>query len=94
MKYLIISAKDLQNGDVLFTASPQDQNVGFCGRVLGLNVPARGSDMLEFRVSPIVSAGERHTVLAFRQEQLVGVAREDAYVDVDVSAILADLEGR
>lgn len=90
MKFLILPAKDLQSGDVLFTTSSQDQNVKFCGRVLGLNATTSASDLLEFRVLPLVSAEGKHSVLLFRHEQLVGVAREDAYVDVDVAAILAD----
>lgn len=93
MKYMIVPAKDLQSGDVLFKASPGDPNVEFCGRVLGMNVPERGSSTVEFRVAPIVgSDSEGHTVLEFDHGQLVGVAREDAYVDVDVAGLLASLE--
>jgi hypothetical protein len=91
MKYLIIPAKELQAGDVLFTGS-QGQVVNFCGRVVGMNAPTRGAPTLEFRVTPLIDAETKQTILQFGIGQLVGVAREDAYIDVDVASILADID--
>lgn len=92
MKFMIVSAKELQNGDVLFTTSEQTPDVKFCGRVIGMNPPVRGAETLEYRVEPMVGEEEGHTVLEFRATQRVGVAREDDYVDVDVAALLANLD--
>jgi hypothetical protein len=91
MKYLIIPAKELQAGDVLFTSS-QEHVVNFCGRVVGMNAPVRGARTLEFRVESLVDTEAKQTVLEFSLGHLVGVARDDAYVDVDVASILADMD--
>lgn len=91
MKFLIIPAKDLQAGDVLFTAS-REQAVDFCARVIGMNSSKHGDTSLEFRVKPLGAGEHPHATLRFPLDQCVGVAREDAYVDVDVAAILADID--
>lgn len=97
MKYLIIPCKDVQAGDVIFTNNGDGKGIQFCGRVIGQTVPRPHPEITEWRVEVVVADEHdetgAHTTIGFRDGTLVGVAREDAYVDVDVAAILSDIEG-
>ena len=94
MKYLIIPAKEVQAGDVIFTNKGDD--IRFCGRVIGLTVPRPRPEITQFRVEVVVGDEKgpegTHTVLDFRHGTQVGVVREDEYVDVDIGAILGEIE--
>ena len=96
MKYLIIPAKDVQTGDVIFTNNGEGKGIQFCGRVIGLTSPPPHPLITEFRVEVVVAdehdAQGTHTTIGFRHGTLIGVSREDEYVDVDVAAILNDLD--
>lgn len=98
MKYLIIPCKDVQVGDVIFTNNGDAKGIQFCGRVIGQTVPRPHPLITEWRVEVVVGDESdevgTHTTIGFRDATLVGVAREDAYVDVDVAAILSDIEGK
>jgi len=95
MKYHIIPAKEVQSGDVIFTNNGEG-GVQFCGRVLGETVPRPHPDITEWRLEVVVGTEETpagtHTSIGFRHDTMVGVAREDEYVDTDVAAILADMD--
>jgi len=92
VKYMIIPAKDVQAGDVIFTNNGNEPGIQVCGRVVGINVPNPHPDITEFRVLVIdrVDGSEGSTVLGFRHGTRLGVARQDEFVDVDIAAILAE----
>jgi len=97
VKYLILPAKDVQTGDVIFTNNGDVKGIQFCGRVIGLTNPRPHPLITEFRVEVVVGLEEndetgKHTTIGFRDGTLVGVARDDEYVDVDVAAILNDMD--
>lgn len=96
MKYYVIPAKNVQSGDVIFTNNGDGKGIQFCGRVIGQTLPSSHPMIMEWRVEIInaVDPSEEgtHTTIGFRHDTMVGVAREDQYVDTDVAAILADLE--
>jgi len=96
VRYLIIPAKDVQTGDVIFTNNGDGDGIQFCGRVIGQTVPRPHPQITEWRVEVVVSDENdeqgAHTTIGFRDGTLVGVARDDAYVDVDVAAILSNLD--
>lgn len=94
MKYLILPAKKLQCGDVVFASD--DEGKPLLGRVLGQNFPHPDPRFSEYRLEIVVGAEETEagarTTIRFPNEVPLGVAREDDFVDVDVSALLADLD--
>jgi len=94
MKYLILSAKSLQCGDVVF--ANREEGVEFCGRVLGENLPHPTPDESEYRMQVVVGSKEypegTHTTISFEHDAKLGVAREDEYVTVDVAALLDELD--
>jgi len=96
VKYLIIPAKDVQAGDVIFTNDGDSEGIHFCGRVIRQTVPRRDPEITEWRVEVVVGDSEDaegvHTTLGFRDGTLVGVVREDTFVDVDIAAILSDMD--
>ena len=96
MKYYIIPAKDVQAGDVIFTNNGDGKGIQFCGRVIGQTVPSPHPMITEWRVEVMVGDDSEeagtHTTIGFRHTTLVGVAREDAYVETDIAALLADLD--
>ena len=97
MKYLILPAQDVQTGDVIFTNNGNDKGIQFCGRVIGLTTPRPHPLITEFRVEVVVGFEEddetgSYTTIGFRDKTLVGIARDDEYVDVDVAAILNDMD--
>jgi len=107
MKYMILPAKKLQCGDVVFTNNngevPQEDSgekkgTPFCARVIGQNFPHPNPAVSEYRVEVIVGDEEHeegsHTVIGFRHETALGVAREDDYASVDVAALLDELDGK
>lgn len=95
MRYLIIPCKDVQAGDVIFTNNGDGVGIQFCGRVIGQTVPRPHPEIIEWRVEVVVGDETdetgAHTTIGFRDATLVGVARDDAFVDVDVAAILAGI---
>jgi hypothetical protein len=97
MKYLIIPAQEVQSGDVIFTNNGDGKGIQFCGRVIGLTSPRPHPLITEFRVEVMVGFEEddetgAHTTIGFRDATLLGVARDDEYVDVDVAAILNKMD--
>lgn len=88
MKYLILNAKDLQCGDVIFSTDKK-----LCARVLGESYakPTRG--VTEYRLDIIVGDEQGHTTIRFDHGETFGVAREDDFVTVDVAALLTELDG-
>ena len=96
MKYLILPAKKLQCGDVVFTNNGDGKGIQFCARVLGQNYPNPHPDISEYRVEVVVGTKEdkegTHTTLGFRHNTPLGVAREDEYAGVDVAALLNELD--
>lgn len=96
MQYKILPAKDVQTGDVIFTNNGDGKGIQFCGRVIGETRPRPHPDITEWRVEVMVGDEETpagtFTAIGFRHNTMVGVARDDKYVDVDVAAILADLD--
>ena len=97
MKYSIISAKDLQCGDVIFTGLGEAPGVELCARAIGTNPGATETDAeyVEWRVQVMShSNGQRDQttiILKFHDQTKVGIAREDQFVETDVRALLADL---
>jgi hypothetical protein len=91
LKYMVLPARDVQAGDVIFTNNGVTQGVQLCGRVLGLNLPAQDPSKTELRLLVMGPDGEKSTVVGLGHQTTVGVARDDEFVDVDVAAILADL---
>jgi hypothetical protein len=89
VKYLIIPAKELQCGDVIFTSAKSGP---LCGRVLGQNLPNPEKGVAEYRVQVIGGEADGHTTIRFSTSYKVGVAREDDYTEVDVAAILSELD--
>jgi hypothetical protein len=82
---------------VIFTNNGDGKGIQFCGRVIGLTIPRPHPLITEFRVEVVVGLEEddetgARTTIGFRDETLVGVARDDAYVDVDVAAILNKMD--
>ena len=98
MKYLILPAKKLQCGDVVFTNNGEGTGIQICARVLGQNYPHPHPDISEYRVQVVVGDEERpegsHTTIGFRHEMPLGVAREDEFASVDVAALLNELDGK
>lgn len=96
MKYYIIPCKDVQSGDVIFTNNGGDKGVQFCGRVLGETIPRPHPEITEWRIEVVVgdttTETGTHTTIGFRHNTLVGVAREDRYVNTDMAAIFAELD--
>lgn len=96
MKFMILPAKSLQCGDVVFADS--DEGIRFCGRVLGQNYPHPAPDESEYRMQVVVGDKKHpegtHTTISFRHDAKLGVAREDEHVTVDVAALLDEIEGR
>lgn len=96
MQYKIIPANEVQTGDVIFTNIGEGADVQFCGRIIGETLPRPKSGLTEWRVEVVVGTEETptgsFTSISFQHNTLVGIAREDKYVDVDVASILADLD--
>jgi len=96
VKYYIIPCNEIQCGDVIFTNNGDGKGIQFCGRVLGETIPRPHPEITEWRVEVVVTDGEdekgTHTTIGFRHNTLVGVVREDKYVETDVASILADLD--
>lgn len=95
MKYLILAAKDVQAGDVIFTNNGEEKGIQFCGRVTGFKTPPPHPEITELKVEVVVGSPDEIgelTTIGFRHKTLVGVAREDEFVDVDVAAILKSVE--
>jgi hypothetical protein len=96
MKYMILPAKKLQCGDVVFA----DSNAGivFCGRVLGQNVREDKPDRSEYRVEVVVGNKKfpegTHTTISFKHDTKLGVSREDEHASVDVAALLDELDDK
>ena len=97
MKYYIIPAKDVQCGDVIFTSQTDEEGNGvpFCGRVIGETIPRPHPNLTQWRMEVVVGTEETpqgtFTAISFQHNTLVGVVREDEYVDTDVAAMLAGL---
>lgn len=94
MKHMILPAKKLQCGDVVFANT--DAGIVFCGRVLGQNVREDKPDRSEYRVEVVVGSKKfpegTHTTVSFEHDAKLGVSREDEYVTVDVAALLDELD--
>lgn len=88
MKHMILDAKSLQCGDVIFTSNGE---APICARVLGQNLPSPKKGIAEYRVE-LLDGGEGMTTLSFSHDSPVGVTREDEHVEVDVESLFADLE--
>ena len=96
MKYYIIPCTEVQSGDVIFTNNGDGKGIQFCGRLIGETVPSPHPEITEWRIEVVVGSEENevgtHTTIGFRHNTLVGVAREDQYVDTDMAAIFAELD--
>jgi hypothetical protein len=97
VKYYILPAKDVQAGDVIFTNHPNGkEGIQFCGRVIGETRPRPNPELTQWRVEVVVGDDSEeegtHTTISFRHNTLVGVAREDKFVDTDIASLLADLD--
>lgn len=94
MKFMILPAKKLQCGDVVFADS--EKGIRFCGRVLGQNYPSQNPEASEYRMEVVVGDEKHpegtHTTISFRHNAKLGVAREDEHAFVDVAALLDDLD--
>ena len=94
MKFLILPAKDVQTGDVIFTNNGDQKGIQFCGRVIGMTLPRPHPEITEWRLEVVVGDNDEgtHTTLGFRDGTLVGVARADEFVSVDIAAILNGID--
>lgn len=96
MKYMILPAKSLQCGDVVFTNNGDGKGIQFCARVLGQNLPSPHPEISEYRVEVVVGDEESpkgtFTTIGFRHSTPIGVAREDEHASVDVAALLDELD--
>lgn len=93
MKYLIIPAKDVRTGDVIFTNNGEaGKGVQACGRVVAISSPSPHPEITEFRVEIFDAIDEPRQgsgTLGFRHATRLGVARQEDFVDV--AAILAEM---
>jgi len=94
VKFLILPCKDIQAGDVIFTNNGDGTGIQFCSRVIGQTVPRPHPDITEWRVETIIGDDEEgaHTTIGFRHSTLIGVARDDEFVNVDIAAILQEVD--
>lgn len=96
MKFDIIPCKEVQCGDVIFTNNGDGNGIQFCGRVIGETIPRPHPEITEWRIEVMVGdeTNEKgtHTTIGFRHNTMVGIVRDDQYVDTDVAAILSDLD--
>lgn len=98
MKFMIVPAKELQSGDVVFTNNGEGTGVQFCVRVFAQSLSPSHPDISEYRVEVVVGTEESpegsHTTIGFRHATPLGVAREDEHASVDVAALLNELDGK